>query len=172
MAGVERLKLPVSTSKEADQFVFEFLRNGASRDMNVDGSVTPVNFDWVASADTKVERINFFIEDANIQPSKFGGLTALSTGCLIKALDTDGTTVIKDFYDGETIKTHQEFNPLAGIDTGTTAAAGDDVAPTRWTISKAGASLLLLKDQRIRFTVQDALGGLTKFYAMLHGTLA
>ena len=171
MAGVERLKLPVSTAKESDAFIFEFFRNGASRDMNVDGT-TPVNFDWVAAVDTNVERINFFIQDAGILPAKFGGLAELSTGCLIKALDTDGATVIKDFYDGETIKTHQEFNLLAGVDTGTTAATGDDVAPTRWTIANAGAKLLLLANQRIRFTVQDDLSALTKFYAMLQGTLA
>jgi hypothetical protein len=171
MVRVERLKLPVSGATEADQFVFDFLRNGASRDMNVDGT-TPVNFDFVATADTNVERIMFFIEDGNIAPSKFGGVSALATGCLLKVLDTDGTTVIKDFLDGETITTHPEFSLLAGVDIQPDAGAGDDVVPIRWTISKAGAKLLLLTDQRVRFTVQDDLTGLTKFYALLQGTLA
>jgi hypothetical protein len=153
MPTVERYKLPLSTAVTADRFVFEFLRDGSSRDMKVDGSVTPVNF----------------IEDGNIAPSKFGGVSALSNGCLIKALDTDGSTVIKDFMDGETIKTHWELALLAGVDVEVDAGAGDDVVPIRWTIAKAGATLLLETSQRIRFTVQDDLTNLSNFYAMVQG---
>ena len=52
----------------ADQLIFEHLKNGASVDMNVDGSSTAVEFSWTcpAARTAGLMRINFYIVDGAV----------------------------------------------------------------------------------------------------------
>lgn len=160
----------------ADFFLFEFLRNPLDddHDMVVNGASVPVNFQYlVPSGKTaQISRLNFQIIDGGIGYNEFGGLgSVLTNGLLIKVLDTDGTTVLIDFMDGETIKSNEDFNALAGVDTVTTPAAGDDQLAIRWTIARAndGGSMTLHEGQILRVTVQDDISALTKFQIMVQG---
>jgi hypothetical protein len=131
---------------QPSQVYFELFRNSSlSADMNVDGSVTPVVFEVVATQRIYVQRVNFEIVDGSITPTKFAGLTALTNGVLVRIVDSDDN-VLKDFLDGETIKQNSDWSLLAGSDVPITAAAGDDELPIRWTVSKGTGDALELSD--------------------------
>lgn len=138
--------------------------------MNVNGSVTPVHFDYVAAETIHLTRLNISLTDGNIQYGKFGGLAAaLTNGLLIRALDADGSGVIKDFLDGEPIKVNEHFANLAGVDAVSQPAAGLHILPVRWTFAKSGANLQLHVGQRLRITIQDDLTGISYLAAMVQG---
>lgn len=162
-------------NEQARNFVYCFFRrSNGSKYMNVDGSVTPVHFDYVAPKNVHLTRVNFSLVDDDIHYGVLGGLpTALTNGILIKALDANGVGVLIDFLEGEAIRANEDFANLAGIDATVVwqpgASAGDNFFPIRWTLAKAGANLQLHTGQRIRITIQDNLTGLSHFTAMVQG---
>ena len=158
-----------------DQLLFKFLKNAAgSRDMNVDGSSTPVPFYYEVPAgrNAEVSRVNFTVVDGAMGYGEFGGLgAALTNGLKVEIHNSSGVTLF-DFLDGFTVKVNEDFDGLAGIDTVIHPVAGDDSMPVRWTISRAiprAHGLVLDAGQRIAITVQDDLSNLTKFRAMIQG---
>lgn len=162
--------MPAST--KPTEVVFNLVRNGASADMNVDGSVTPVHFDYVAVNDRYVDRCNFVIIDGGITPIKFGGISGgLTNGVLVRVVDSDDATVL-DFLEGETIKKNADWDFLAGTDNIIENAAGDDHMCIRWTLSKGmrGKPMYLPIGWKLRFTVQDDLTPITQFRIMVQGT--
>ncbi len=128
--------------------------------MNVDGSITPVNFDFTANQYCEVRRINFFIQDNGIQPSNFGGLSELTNGIELKIPGK------LDFLAGFPIKTHRQFGLLAGINIDLASGPGDDVITVNW---EREEDIHLEAGDKIRLTVKDNLSGLSKFYAMVQG---
>ena len=152
--------------------VFEFLADGATRDLSVDGT-TPVKYKYTAPEDTAVliGRCCILIVDGSQSPTKFGGINPLTNGLVVQAIDIDGTTVLQDFTGGELIKFNSEFVFLAGIDRPITAAAGDDVLEVRWTLTEAGAGSpgMLLPGQSLQVTVQDNLTAITSFRWKVQG---
>jgi hypothetical protein len=159
----------VSSPFSPSQFVFSNLYNGGP-EMNVNGSITPSSHRYTVPAGkrTYVYRINLIILDASITASKFGGLGALSIGITIKAKDSDDVLLL-DFLDGQTIKNNAEFCLLAGTDM--KIGPGTDSISIRWTIDKAGGSLILESGEYLEILVQDDLIGLTSFQAMLQGII-
>lgn len=155
--------------KRADDFIFKWLKNGSTVDMNVDASST-ITYQYTVPASKTVylQRVNVSLVDGSMTYGKFGGLTALTNGIKVEVLDSAGGTLV-DFFDGETIKANEDFAPLAGVDAIAEPAAGDDFMPVRWTISKAGDSLRLIEGDVIRFTLQDDLSDLSYFRAMIQG---
>lgn len=156
--------------RSAGKFVYEFLKNGASADLNIDGS-TPVNFTYTvpASKTLILARFNFALVDGSMTYGKFGGLTALTNGLKLEILDTDGSTQLLDFTGGLNIKTNEDFACLAGVDAIAEPAAGDDFMPIRFTVNKAGAPMLVHEGQVIRLVVQDNLSALSHFRCMVQG---
>lgn len=153
---------------------WRFANSGASIEMNVDGSSTPVHFDYQAPATTniRVYRCNITIVDGSVSPTKFGGATALTNGLLVQCV-TDGEALLCDFLNGQSIKRNVDWVWLAGNDNPIAAAAGDDVIEIRWTIERGlGAPLALESGDRLRFTVQDDLTVLTEFRIMVQGRAA
>ena len=130
-------------------FIFKFLVNSADiKDLSTTSADTnsvenynyPVNSGFIAL----ISRCIIHIQDAGILPSKFGGINALTNGLKIQAIDDDGTSVLKDFLDGTTIKENGEFSHLAGVGTEIDAGAGDDSLSVLWDFNlTCGASLLL-----------------------------
>ena len=167
--------------KTADKFLYKYLRyvSGAGapaddRDMDINGSVTSAVYEYTVVDDhIDVARINFPILDGSVNPGDFGGITgALTTGCKFEVIDTDGTTVLLDFNDGDPIKQNIDFNALAGVDAQPVLYSGDDLLSVRFSVFKAGANLRLKKSQIIRWTIQDDLSGLTLFRIEIQGLIA
>lgn len=155
-----------------EELIYAFLREpGDSIEMDVDGG-TPVVFTYEAPAGKKaiIQRVIFNILDAAIQPTKFGGLAALGTGCLVEVHDTDDS-VLLDFLDGTTIKQNSDFAILASIDAPIVGAGGSNQLPIRWTIGKSGKALKLLAGQKLAFTVQDNLVAMSSFRTVVQGYL-
>lgn len=158
-------------------FVYKLLRNplNDSDDMNVDGSITPVTFSYTVPADRIFElwRINWHIIDESIRADGFGGLTVLTNGMLLRIVKANEDVEL-DFTDGAPIKRHSEFSHLAGIDLfpdTTGVGQAEDALSIRWTIARAGRTMLLTAGQSIEFVVRDDIDGLTHFQAMVQGIL-
>lgn len=150
--------------------IFKYVRSGVSAELNIDGSSSSVDFDYVAEVDTAIERINIEIVDGSIRNDRFAGLAAaLPNGLLFKVFDSDGTTELFDFCDNVPITITSDFVALAGTDSIIAQAAGDDSLPIRWTLGKSGKMLKLTAGQRFRITVQDDLSTITRFRAMVQG---
>lgn len=161
-----------------EDFVYFHLTTIAGAiDMNVDGSVAAVNYDYVVPAGTQYKtflfsRINFEIVDTAMQWDRFGGIIGgLTNGLLLQVLDN--VNVIRQDYDTtrRPIMTNADFSPLAGIDNPLTAAAGPDAMPIRFSIFKAGRRMTLFPNWRIRVIVQDDLSAITIFRSMIQGIL-
>ena len=151
---------------------FQHAKNGDSKDMNVDGSTTAVHFDVLpSSGPLYIQRCNILIIDNNQTPTKFGGLSALDEGVMVRVIEADGT-VLKDFLDGETIKKNADWVKLAGTDDPIRSpTSGDDEFAVRWTLTKGlGAPLYLCTGRLLRYTIQDDLSNLTQFEIMAQGT--
>ncbi len=103
---------------------------------------------------------------------EFAGLgSALTNGLKVELQDAD-SNVLFDFMNGYTIKTNEDFDALAGVDTVVEPSAGDDSMPVRWTIARAiprSHGLVVDAGHKIVVTVQDNLTNITKFRAMLQG---
>lgn len=82
------------------------LANGGSGLLNVNGSVTPVNFDWSppASETWYLEALMFFIYDTgSTSVSNFGAIAGLTNGCelRVKTLGTEYT--LRNFKNNRSI---------------------------------------------------------------------
>ncbi len=143
------------------------LKNAGSFDMNVNGSVTPVDFLFEPPPNKHVfiARLIIMIEDNNINFNKFGGISALTNGFFIKVTEDGGE---RDLHDS-IIKKNSDFHMLAydvSIDSAVT-----DLLSVRWTFAKAGTFLHLHNDtlDNFKVTIADNLTGLIKFHMTVQG---
>lgn len=159
-------------------FVYTYLVDPTgSVDMDVDGSVVPVNFDYIVPAGTVYKnfmfsRINIVMVDGAIRWGQFGGLGgALNNGLLFQAIDNNG--VIQQNFGGDqhAVTTNEDFAALAGVDSIISPAAGDDALPVRFSIFKAGNKMTMFPNWRIRVVVQDNLTGISHLHMMVQGIL-
>lgn len=143
-----------------------------SIEMNVNGSVTPVNFDYIVPEGRSVDvaRINIRIGDGKVVPSKFGDIAELANGLLVQILDTDGSTVLQNFStDQAAIKKTADFSSLAANDVDISDGTGTQYVYIRWTLERIGRPILMTAGQRFRIIVRDDLTGLIEFRAELQG---
>lgn len=163
-------------SVRPEESLFDHLADeNGSIDMNVDGSGTPVHFDWVCPNDRQVDlvRLNVTMLASNFEPVNFGSATALTTGIRIAILNAAGEETLH-FTRGLLIKDNTDWGGLSGVDSGVIdIAAGNnpDSKIIRWTIEKAGHPLELWPGERIRLTVADDCSDpvLLKFRGKLQG---
>lgn len=112
---VEDNRLLVNANTDAVWIVSQFL-NGSSKNMDVDGSVTPVDFSYSpTSGKIYIKQISFFIADNGITPpDKFGKITALTNG-LVLEVQTKGNVYqicnIKDNADLVNIFSNEPLIP-------------------------------------------------------------
>ncbi len=167
--GIFELECPTP----AENGLYELLKDGSTTDMSVKGDVTPVVYKFTVPDDQIMflSRCNIIIQDGGISITKFGGIGALANGLTVKAIDADGTTVLKDYTKDITIKKNNHFHLLAGVDVPIISAAGDDAMNVRWTIRKKGSPILFLAGQSFQVTVQDDLTDLTEMFWMLQGDI-
>ena len=143
-------------------FVNSLLTNGSTVEIL---SVAGDDWEYTVPDDkvTFLAESDILIVDGGIVPTKFGGITALTNGLKVRAYDSDGTTLLKDWTADFTIKKNADFELLAGGETETDAAAGDDVVEVKWRFVDVGALILLDEGQIFRLTTADDLSGLTSF---------
>ncbi len=155
--------------------VIDFLTNSAgindlsatSADTN---SVEAYDYNVASGFITLMSTCIVHIEDAGIIPSKFGGINALSNGLSFEAIDDDGTTVLKDLLNGNTIKENGEFSHLAGA-TQTDGGAGDDSFSLIWEFKRSfGGPVLFQSNQIFRATIQDNITGIEEMHIIIHGS--
>lgn len=157
-------QMPLSPANEtvatpADRLIFEYLTNGGSAEMGVNGSVTPVVFTYTATTECSLERLNLAMVDAaNEDVDGFFTLAALTNGLLIETYDSSDT-LLQDF--GTTavpIKRHADLANLAGTDTaGSSSTPAATRFGVRWTFAKAGAAINLRTGDYFQVTVRDDL---------------
>jgi hypothetical protein len=152
------------------EMLTKFARNGSTVNMNVNGSVTPVEFK--VSSPTGfgmlVQQINFVIIDSVkvFEAADFGTIDALTNGLLIECECSTGSRV--DILDGQPIKNNGQWSAFAGVDLRTILdCKGMSVS---WPLSKATVDPVLIQSENsIVFTVQDNLTTLDEIYANVQG---
>lgn len=154
-----------------DGFISEYLLNGAlSPNMNVNGSVTPVIFEYIVPAPFffALSQHNLVITGANITADKFGPLASLTNGILWQILKADNS-VAYSFGSGAPIKANYEFSHVAGSTIQNTG--GQDQLTILWEGTRLGILGVLETGWKIRVTVRDNLTAIPAFQATVHGGL-
>lgn len=98
--------IPVSSGAPApSDSVREFCRNGGSREMNVDGSVTPVPFDFLADATDDIAvtevRLVMVASAINMKGEDFGANIPLTNGMKLEATVNGSTAEFANFLVNE-----------------------------------------------------------------------
>ena len=153
--------------------IYKKLRNAGSEDMNVNGSVTAVDFKYTCPVGkvVLVSRLHFHILDSNVDPNDFGGIAGgIATGLILGAFDSDDSQIL-DFLDGDTIKKNTHFDHIAGTDANVKTGTGLDALAVRFSVHKSGASMRLTAGQYIQMTVQDDLTTLNEFTTLIQGLI-
>ena len=162
----------VQVAKRPQDMIYKFVRSGASIDMDVNGSITPVLFKWTvpAGVQARVTRLIIHLSDAGSQPGDFGGINGgVANGVLFHVFDENDVLTL-DLLDGTSIKINGDYAHIAGVDIDVKTGTGLDSTVARATMAKTGASLLLLPGQYIGLTVQDDLTSISGGYHIkVHG---
>ena len=142
----------------------EYLLNGSSNDMAVDGSGTPVVFSADIPTDKilHASRLILYIEGSTAFASeKFGNLPVLPNGVLIKA---GGVTI-------ETWKDNVDLNTsMFDTEGRSNFSKADRSMSARWSFFKeSGYGLSLLPGESFSATIQDNLSTLVHFRMKLGG---
>lgn len=164
----DRLKVEAELSNISSNNVIyqpKALLNGASRTMNVNGSVTPQNFLYTVPSDTTyyLESISIIISDTGTPTAaKFGDLAALTNGFRLQ-IKSNGTT-----YDIYNFKTNGEltlvFNSMF-----TPPSAGwlNDTDLMVGTL-RFNRPIKLVASDFVQFTVRDNLSGLNDLVSSIN----
>ncbi|MEZ5411031.1 MAG: hypothetical protein R2761_23575 [Acidimicrobiales bacterium] len=147
-------------SRTKDYPYHAYLLNSGSSNMNVNGSVTPVEF-----THTPTENVTILRVIGQVQPIKMlGGSPVLTNGIAIDLVLQDGTVV--DLTGGRRIYgdigwlglMHEVDYPMDIID-----------YVVRWDFSKPGTEINLTAGDTFRITINDNLTGMTNMRFMLQG---
>ncbi len=153
-------------AQNASNTVFPYLLNGASSDMCVNGSVTPVDFKYTVPSGKQFvfQRLMLYMDDASVFDAlKFGSLTALTNGVKMSVGGVELVTW-KNMID--IVTTMYDLAPYAHLARENKGCAG------RWTMSKSyGDSLLVQTGETVSALVQDNLGDLDTMNIRIHGYL-
>ena len=141
-----------------------------SYDMAVDGSSTNVVFQISVPGSTisiDIVRVLGYLQDATaMDDGKFGGVTALTSGCYMRQVDG----VISNFWN---VKTNNDI-ALLGFDFTYSSAAPGGSYGARFRITyagqdKHGVTIRLEPGETLEVVVQDNLTGLEEFNMMAQG---
>lgn len=147
--------------------------SGEDYDMNTNSAATDTVFGYIVPVGKSLHwaRINMNMVDGSINPGDFGGIAGgLTDGCLLGVYDPNGVQKL-DFLDNVPLRRNFEFALLAGTDVPISELAGDDMLPIRFTIARAGDTMIIPAGWSIRWTNRDDLSGLTHFRMMVQGLL-
>jgi hypothetical protein len=116
-----------------------------------------------------IHRVLYYIEDdaIGIDLSTYGGITALTTGVLVRVTRKDGT--VFDLTDGVPIKTNGDIARICYDLDISTFPANNNYVIGRWTFAKSGAPIVLNFGDRLEFVMRDNLTTLVAHYFMVQG---
>ncbi len=136
-----------------NQAVREFLRNSGSRDMDVNGSSIPVEFEHQVSVETWITSIQIALQASSvIDVTKFGNGAALTNGILLETKDGNDT-LLHDFTNGEPIKTNADFGMIAP----STVMNSFDGKQLSIMLQIQGHPIYMTENDKIIATIQDNL---------------
>ena len=150
---------------------FSYLKNGASPEANVNGSVTPVVFSYTAPQWCAIERMIVSIEDTGtVGADDYGAIASgLSNGIDVELVNSGTTT---DILDGLPVQTNLDWAALCYDATEPTFSGGGNKAVVvRWTFAKSGAPLRLIKDDVFRIRINDNCTGLIRHRFQIQGVI-
>ena len=107
-----------------------------------------------------IETATISVADTSITPTKFGGLAALTNGCLAQLVDTDDSVLI-DLTDGLAITNNIRLMSIPMF-----SAISGTLVRANWMFSPL---LYLTAGQKFRWTNRDDLTGLQEFRISIHG---
>lgn len=153
------------------------LQNGGSAEMAVNGSITPVNFDYVVPEGFRFFWYRFIImmsDGAKVfNATEFGTIPALTNGCTISIIDDQLTPAeaisVNALMGSGAFKKNADFAQLAGNDV-QTLVDGRGIA-ARWTLSRmtGGHPTMLPSGWGVRFTINDDLTALDEVRSCVQG---
>ena len=151
----------------------QYLKDGSTRDMSVDGSSTPVQFFKAPASGNILDiyTIRVVIYDTDMEPALFGSISALTNGVQFHITETDGSTELVDFTDGFDIKVNADINSIISGDSivqDKGAGGGMDMWSWLWE-SPDGTPIRLTDERRIQMIVNDDLTAIDFFGAMIQG---
>ena len=135
--------------------------SGGATNFGVDGSVTPVTFDLTPTDPNiyRIERLRLVVQAATaVGLSGLGDLGALANGLTLQVLDTN-LAEIYDVLEGKPIKSGLDLAALGRVEpfaVGTDHVVVAEIALVSPIRLEAGLG------ERLRLTVSDNLGGLTR----------
>lgn len=143
--------------------------------MNVDGSVTPLDFYIRGTGpdnlefDFVISRIIFYmVTDSAVDLNKFGDLPALERGITLSKTDGEVGRIFNVKSNGEIANIAFDFDPYSASH----PTQGIDGLSSRLTFggdSKIGAAIRLTPDEDINLLIQDDLTDLLLFRVMVEG---
>lgn len=147
--------------------IVDFLERsgGGSESAAVDGSSTAVDLEFTppSGKDVIITLINFVLIDSSVTAAKFGGQSALSSGCTLKVFDSTDTELV-DLLAGNTLKKNSDFYYFAGL-----ASILDTYVHARWDLPQADGGLYLANGNYLQLKVQDNLSAMTEFKISVQG---
>lgn len=146
-----------------DNFLNIYLMDGSTVDMVVDGSGTPVNYEYTVPANKRaqIHRVLIFLDDTTaFGPNLFGGITALPNGITITA----GGILLATWQDNvDMVTTMHDFIGFANLGKSDKSGSG------RWSFSRTGGALTLAAGQTFTATINDAMTGLDNMRMRIQG---
>ena len=152
--------------------------------LNVNGSVTPVNFKFIPEArrgNFRLSQLQLYIRTAADlrDPTKFGTLAALTNGINLSVLKQVGDTLVQDFFlsinatwpaEGNA-KSHSDLRSLGfAVNFSAFTGASQWVSIERnYVDPDSSGSMFIYNDEYLRLKVNDDLSTLTVFNSFLAG---
>lgn len=140
-------------------------------DFSVDGSVTPVKFNFKTGIESiparaLISRILIVIETSTVpEIGQFGDITALTNGIYLRQVNSTTNT----FFN---IKTNLDFASVGfDFDDFPTDATANKGIRVRITFTRMGSYLSLDQNEDVELWVQDNLTGLVRAYATIEGVI-
>jgi len=165
----DRSRLRVNSASVPQPFV-KWLRDGETTiDMAVDGSVTPVVYNYTAPSGQIVElgAIKITVVDSGYHEArKFGAMLELTNGCDLEVVTAAGTA---DFFDGHPPVTNAEMGGFVSDYKLYNIGAGEDISIFTWELPRTVHPVTLHPGDEVRLRVNDDLTGLNRMKATIHG---
>lgn len=158
----------ITEAVNPDNIISTYLTKGASPDMNVNGSVTPQNFDYRVPANTilRLTNVMIYLQGGTFTWDKFGSLTALANGFKLDILARGGNTSKLDFFlasDG-TAKDNRDLVAVSGIHYNIETKGGSDLMVVDLHLPEyfGAGGVDVGAREYVRAVVQDDLSTLTR----------
>ena len=143
--------------------------SGGVTNMNVDGSVTPVNFDFAPVTTGEIfymSQLMFILGSGGVVNqllTKFADLAALANGIDL-SFTFGGVTLTRSSYVKTNMDLYRIFNIKTSVnEVGTTTMMTGDI--------KQDPPIIFLPNDRMRITIRDNLTSLTAMSMILYGKM-